>query len=66
MAEFEDRRLLSTHEVAQLLGCHPKSVYALIDLRELRPVRLTDRPRSRLRFDRHDVDRLIEDRKVTA
>jgi excisionase family DNA binding protein len=62
----EDRRLLSTNETAELLGCHPKSVYALIDRRVLTPVRLTDRPRSRLRFDVHDVEAMIERRKVAA
>lgn len=64
---FSDhRRLLSTRETAELLGCHPKSVYALIDLRAITPVRLSDAPRSRLHFDRRDIEAMIEKRKVPA
>lgn len=52
------KRLLSTGEVAELLGCGPRAVVSLADQGYLPVIRLT--PRSWRKFDRLDVERLID------
>jgi excisionase family DNA binding protein len=53
----QDRAVILTREVAERLGCSPKTVRELVATGRLNPVRLS--PRGHLRFRVEDVEALI-------
>ena len=61
--EGKGRRLLTISEAAQLLGVHQKTLRAWADKGLVPHVRL---PSGYRRFDRADVERLVEEMRVEA
>jgi excisionase family DNA binding protein len=58
------RRLLTTHELGQLLGLNPRHVYRLLD--RIPHLRLGDGKGSAIRFDPDDVQAWLASRKRAA
>ena len=56
------RRLLSAREAGAYLNCAPSTIYAAVAAGALRPLRVS----ARLRFDRADLDAMIEASKATG
>lgn len=60
--QAKPERFMTTREVRELLRVHQNTISRMVRVGELHPMRLSG-PNSPMRFERSDVERLIERRR---